>query len=268
MKRTLLASAFLLGSAALTPVFAQEAAAAAEDNGPLAAKNFTSTVYLTTNYMFRGISNSDGPAVQGSVDYTWNGLFAGAWASNTEFSDGNFEIDYYGGYRFSQYGLDFTLQGIYYTYPGEDEGASEGFDLGNGRDSDYGELNIGVGKTFAAAPLAPTIGLNYFYSPDTFGEDGDSHTYQGNVGITLPVGVGVYATLGYNETDGDKSTLGYTYLYFQTGANYTLHGFKLDVSYVGTDESDSLKRAYPDIAGDNPSKLIDGKFVFTVSRTF
>ena len=113
MKRSLIASAILLACSS-APVFAQEAAA---DAGPLAAANFSSTLAFTTNYMFRGISNADGPAVQGSMDYTYNGFFAGAWGSNTEFSDANFEIDFYGGYRFSYTGLDFTLQGLYYMYP-------------------------------------------------------------------------------------------------------------------------------------------------------
>ena len=36
-------------------------------------KNISGSVWLTTDYMFRGISNTDeNPAAQGSLDYTFN----------------------------------------------------------------------------------------------------------------------------------------------------------------------------------------------------
>lgn len=267
MKHSLLISSLLLSCAATTPAIAQDAAA--EETGALAGKNFSSTLAFTTNYMFRGISNADGPAVQGSFDYTYSGFFAGAWASNTEFSDANFEVDFYGGYRFSQMGLDFTLQGIYYAYPGDDKNATEGFDP-IGVDANYGELNLGVSHTFEGQ-LTPTFGFNYFYSPDTFGEDGASHTVQFNGGLTLPIGVGLYANLGYNTTAGDKSSGalgGYSYIYYSAGANYVVKGFKLDVGYVGTDLSESLKEFYPNTSPDNFRKLVEGEVVFTISRTF
>ena len=37
-------------------------------SGPFDISNFSMTVWGTTQYMFRGISNSDGPAMQVSVD--------------------------------------------------------------------------------------------------------------------------------------------------------------------------------------------------------
>ena len=117
-----------LALAAFSANVLSDEAAAPEETGPFASGNFSSTLYLTNEYMFRGISNSDGPAVQGSMDWTYNGLFLGAWGSNTEFSDANIELDYYGGYRWSLSGIDMTLQGIYYTYPSEDDNGTEGLD--------------------------------------------------------------------------------------------------------------------------------------------
>lgn len=257
--------------------------AAAEETGPFASSNFTSTVYLTNQYMFRGISNSDGPAIQGSLDWTYSGFFVGVWGSNTEFSDANVEVDYYGGYRWTMAGIGMTLQGLYYSYPGEDKNDFEGFDP-IGVDADYGEVNIGASYTFTSQ-LAPSLGLNYFYSPDTFGEDGSSHTIQGSFGLTLPAGIGLYANVGYNDTEGDKSSgktglvaifdgpvrvSGYDYTYYSVGANYVVKGFKLDLAYHGTDESSTLKQFYADTpaVNDNFRDLIDGYVVFTVSRTF
>lgn len=273
MIRTLLRGAAVCTLAAFTAIgYCEEAAP--EETGPFATGNFSSTVWLTNQYMFRGISNSDGPAVQGSLDWTYNGFFAGAWGSNTEFSDSNFEIDYYGGYRWSWSGVDLALQGIYYAYPGEDENDFEGLDPFGGIEADYGEVNIGASHTFESQ-LSPTIGVNYYYSPDTFGEDGDSHTLQGSFGLTLPAEIGFYTNVGWNDTEGDKSSGflgGYEYVYFSVGINKVLKGFKLDIGYHGTDESDSLEAFYapaaPPAFPDSFRELIEGEFVFTVSRSF
>ncbi len=245
--------------------------AAPEETGPLAASNFTGTVWLTNQYMFRGISNSDGPAVQGSVDWTYNGFFLGAWGSNTEFSDGNLEIDYYGGYRWSWSGLDFTLQGIYYSYPGEDDDSTEGLDPGFGVETDYGEVNVGIAHTFEGS-VAPSIGLNWYYSPDAFGEDGENHTVQGSLGLTLPGDFGLYGNVGWTDFEGDMSTEalgGYDYVYFSVGISKVVKGFKLDLGYYGTDESTDLENVYVEVPGDdNFRDLIEGEVVFTVSRSF
>lgn len=254
-------------------VNATGAEATPPESGPFAADNFSATLWLTTNYMFRGISNSDGPAVQGSFDWGYEGFFLGVWASNTEFSDSTVEIDYYGGYRWTWSGLDFTLQGIYYSYPGEGENTSDGLDPGIGVEADYAEINLGASHTFDG-PWAPGIGVNYFYSPDAFGEDGDNHTLQGSFGLALPGEVGFYANVGYTDFEGDQSSGaigGYDYVYFSVGINRDFRGFKFDLGYVGTDESPDLETFYADAPlpnGDNFRDLIEGEVVFTVSRSF
>lgn len=280
MKRSLIAAAVLLGSLGTHPVLAQEAvavvpavaavAAPVEETGMFAQKNFSSSIYLTTNYIFRGISNSNGPAIQGSLDYTYDGFFVGVWASNTEFSDSNLEIDYYGGYRFSYMTFDFTLQGLYYSFPGENPNSTDGFDLFNGAESNYGEFNLGIAHTFGVE-FAPSVAFNYYYTPDNFGEDGPANTVQLNLGATLPEGFGLYSTVGYSTTEGDKSSgflNGYSYVYYSGGLTYLIKGFKLDVGYLGNDQSASLLDFYAPSAPPNFSKLVDGSFVFTVSRTF
>jgi uncharacterized protein (TIGR02001 family) len=191
-------------------------------------------------------------------------------------SDAHLELDYYGGYRFSYSGLDFTLQGLYYTYPGEKKSGTKGFDP-VGVDADYAELNAGVGHTFQV-PFSPTLTFNYYYSPNFFGEDEAAHDFQLNGGLSLPLGIGAYTTVGYQTVKGDKSSGalgGYSYAYYQAGANYTLKGFKLDVSWTGTDLSESLKEFYPNpdptnaaYTGDNFRKLAEGTFLLTISRTF
>ena len=52
----------------------------AADDG---AFDITATATVVSDYRFRGVSLSDrDPAVQGSVDITYRGFYAGAWASS------------------------------------------------------------------------------------------------------------------------------------------------------------------------------------------
>ena len=92
--------------------------------GSSMAAELTANVGGTSNYVFRGFTQSDdGPAVQGGIDYTpTNGLYAGAWGSTIDCSAGCFgggsgngtglEIDLYGGYNLKlseDWGMDFGL---------------------------------------------------------------------------------------------------------------------------------------------------------------
>jgi len=232
-----LISAALIAALAPTAPMAQEEAA---PTGILAPENFTANVGLTTDYRFRGISNSDGPAVSGGFDWAYNGFSVGVWASNTEFSDGNVEIDYYGGYDYAWNNWAFSIAALYYTFPGEDPKNTEGFDppgfdptlfspnraagdptlssFGNVSagynnrdpgvaadiDANYFEVSVGVAYTFAGLMFEPTVGATYNYSPDYFGEDGDGHHVQASLGASLPWGLAPFFNYGYQHVDGDE----------------------------------------------------------------
>lgn len=98
--------------------------AAAAD--PTPEHSFSYNVGVTSNYLFRGISQTHGkPALQGGVDYAHSsGLYAGVWASNVSWvkqfqGDGSTEIDFYGGFKNTiadDWTYDIGL--IRYQYPG------------------------------------------------------------------------------------------------------------------------------------------------------
>lgn len=131
MHKTLLAS--LIAGAFLFPV-----AASAQTAAPAAApapNPFTGNVMLTSEYLYRGISQSNGkPAIQGGFDYVNpNGLYVGTWGSSISWlSDQSslypgttgisapVEIDVYGGYRNSFAGGDwnYDVGVLTYNYPG------------------------------------------------------------------------------------------------------------------------------------------------------
>ncbi len=89
---------------------------------------FSSNVSLTTNYLYRGISQTaGGPAIQGGFDYANpNGIYAGVWGSSISWvGDGGLasgagtELDTYFGYGGSiteDFGYDVGF--LRYNYPG------------------------------------------------------------------------------------------------------------------------------------------------------
>jgi uncharacterized protein (TIGR02001 family) len=92
-----------------------------------AAADITGYAVLTTDYVWRGVTQSDGdPAIQlgGDVSFS-SGFYAGIWGSTIDIDNGDgrlrdTEVNYYLGYRFDA-GRRWTLgvSAIAYTYPGQ-----------------------------------------------------------------------------------------------------------------------------------------------------
>jgi uncharacterized protein (TIGR02001 family) len=128
--------------------------ATAEDNSELTAEaevadvaeeeaesNFSWNLALTSDYVFRGVSqNARDPALQGGLDYAFgdSGFYVGAWGSNVDLGPGSpdIEVDTYVGWNTDMTDdLNLDIMLTRYNYFGEDE-----VDFGN---IDYNEL-IGV----------------------------------------------------------------------------------------------------------------------------
>ena len=240
----------------MSEVAAQEDAEV--NNNPLATENFSVSIWLTTDYVYRGISSTDeGPAMQASLDWNYNGFYLGVWGSNTSYSDAGIEVDYYGGYTLEWNGMSFTAGALYYHYPGEDENHSDGLDPGGGQEADYWETSIGVSHAFAGW-FSPVAGITYFYSPDFFGEDGNAHAVAGDLKLSLPYKFVFGLDIGHQDVAGGKLTTGYAYYWWQFGMSREISGFNLDLSYHDVDD------ALAACGGD----LCEGRLVFTVSRQF
>ncbi len=231
-------------------------------DSPFAEENFGATVYLTTDYVSRGISFSDeNPALQATFDY-FNpiGIFAGIWASSWHSGEASndLELGYYAGYAGGLGNIFYTLSANYYVYPGADDDDAEW---------NYWEFVGTAGYTFDQVSLSPTVGVAYVYSPDFWGEDGNLHYGNASLDLVLPRNFGLGFEVGYFDLEGNRTTGngngldggdGYDYFHWRVGISTTLVGFGLDLSYHDTSESGSFR---------DLGYHADERLVFTLSRS-
>lgn len=87
------------------------------------AADFSGSVALTTDYVWRGISQTESdPAVQAGASVSWkSGLYASIWGSNVEYAgtDASSELDFVVGWG-RALGDDWTVDAniLHYRYPG------------------------------------------------------------------------------------------------------------------------------------------------------
>jgi uncharacterized protein (TIGR02001 family) len=231
-------------------------------------KKFTlsGTAALTTDYIFRGISQtSNDPAVQASFTATYGIFYAGAWASNVDFGAlpnnqgvfkniADFEIDYYVGIKPTWRGFTFDIAGLYYNYP-------SACDSCLGGEIDYVELKTGAYYKFNEKL---TLGITNYWSPDFSVETGDgdalelSGSYAFGGKLFNFFSPSVSALVGWQWVDENFGWDPYTYW----NAGLTL-GFmerwSADVRYWDTD-----------LGGDDVSagSFSDARVVGTISATF
>ena len=89
-----------------------------------AAAEFSANIGATSNYVWRGVTQTDdSAAISGGLDYAHDsGFYAGTWASNVDVGDDtNAEVDLYGGFSNEVSGIGYDVGFIYYGYPGGDD---------------------------------------------------------------------------------------------------------------------------------------------------
>ncbi len=206
----------------------------AEDVG--AGFDVSANVGLVSDYLFRGVSQSDNnAAIQGGFDVKHeSGAYAGTWLSSLNGDYGSFKGDYadaeqdwYVGYGY-KVSDEVSLDARYtrYTY------ISAG-------DINYGEWHA------AATVYGATLGLDY---SDDFQAIGDASTevndnttlnYYVNYVHALPMEVNLSATYGRQDFKGDHfagNDEGYSY--WNLGVSKKLVGINFGLSYNNTSLSD------------------------------
>lgn len=178
------------------------------------------SVALTTDYVFRGVTQTDnGPAIQGSFDWSNENVYAGAWASNVDDfgADASMELDLYVGItgEHEQFSWDASLVG--YFYPGAEDSGSE---------FDYFE---GILAGSYALSEQVSVGATAAYTPEYFGEVGDGLWLAVNGSYAFSDAFSVSGEFGNQDVDtlGDYDT-------WNLGGSYAMHGFTLDLRYHDT----------------------------------
>ena len=158
--------------------------------------NVSANVTFSSDYIWRGMTQTDGPAMSGGFDFeSENGFYAGIWGSNVNFNDGaGSELDYYFGYGFEVGNVGIDLGYVAFDYPQNNTGL------------DFEEIVIGL----SMGDLGLTFALGQDSAPDyteisyTFGDVGLSYgeydDYGNNFGISYGFECGTYdCGIGYSD---------------------------------------------------------------------
>ncbi|HXZ67478.1 MAG TPA: TorF family putative porin [Alphaproteobacteria bacterium] len=217
-------AAFLL--AALSVLLGIGTSALADDAPEkLSPIRVTANVDLTTDYVFRGVSQTGrGIAIQGGFDASDGWAYVGTWASNVDFGaaapDANLELDLYGGIRPEIGATTFDFGFIYYKYP-------------NARSSDhldYYEFYGGVAEDFHFVQVAAKI----FYTPNNTLDSKEALYYQGNATVPVTKELSVNGHVGHYAFDRNDLA-GPDYTDWTIGLQYTWGPVTIGGTYGDTD---------------------------------
>lgn len=232
----------------------------------------TGNIALTSDYVARGISQTEGRGVlQGGIDLDWSGLYAGAWASKVDFSGfgiaSDLELDLYGGWRPSLGPVALNLGAIYYSYPNADEGR-----LGIG-ELDYAEV-------YAKAGIAASERLSFqgaiAYTPEFTIRTGEAWYVEGQATYAASPSFVASAAIGHQTIEDVTGvfdslvppfarTRCATYTTWNIGGTYGLEGFEFDLRWHDND----IGAHHPMVEEVFTLQTsVKGRLVFLVRRTF
>ena len=246
-----------------------------------AAFTISGAATLTSDYRFRGVSQSDeGMAVQGGITISHeSGIYVGAWASNLAgwgtFGGSNTELDLIAGFKLpvGEGTLDAGL--VWYMYP-------------SGADTtDFAELYAKLSGS--VGPIGLTAGVAYAPSQEALGNafpvgrppnpgDKEDNLYlsgDATYGIS-GAPITLKAHIGYSDgnpglgPNGTSIAPTGTYLDWLIGADIVpISGLTLSVAYVDTDiteaEANRIRPNFATLAGDSIS---DATVVFSITASF
>jgi uncharacterized protein (TIGR02001 family) len=248
---TISLGALMLAVAA--PAMAQDAS----ETEPASAITVTGSVSATTDYRFRGLSQSNkDPAAQASININHaSGFYVGTWVSTLDDQNslpgyGDAEVDLYAGYtKTLDNGLGVDVGMLYYFYvdaPNRFGGADN--------DTDFFEPYASVNYTLG--PVNVKVGGNYAWNGQA-GLGGDDSLYlYSNLSASIPttpikllghIGRSKGSLGAFNLDPADD-----TYVDWSLGAEVSQKGFTLGVQYVDTDITSTR------IGGDRFNSLVGG----------
>lgn len=257
MKMTNLSAALLASGLLMAAVNAS----AEEAKSPVAV---TGSVAYTTDYLFRGVSQtSNNAAVQGAMTFTHeSGAYFSTWASSVSGANpsGGLELDTLLGYSGKAGEVGYDVGVMRYNYPGFGRDTIlPGATTAAVYEPDYNEVYASVSGMGAKA------GVNY--SPDYYFESG-KFTYLFLEYGTTVADIGLFAHVGLNTFDDAAmmtkslalagTNADDSYLDYKVAVSKTLGGVGFELAYIGSDIDE-------DVCGGG---LCEGRAVLTASKAF
>lgn len=213
----------------------------------------SATVTFTTDYVFRGISQTDGgAAIQGSFDWSQDIFYAGVWGSNVNFGAAgptdlaSMELDGYVGITPTTGPVSWDIGFVGYFYPNGDDSLAGG------------EMDYYEGIVQATMDLTEHfgVGATFGYTPDYFGETGNGTYWELNGTYTIDDATSITAAYGVEDVDFASDS----YSTWNIGFNHTMHGFNVGLMY--TDTEDAFDNGYV----LDPTNA-DGRVILSIGRT-
>lgn len=207
--------ATLLGTGLLTVAASSASAAGVSAN-----------VGLTTDYLFRGISQTNNaPAIQGGFDYDDpSGFYVGTWESNIAFA-GTLESDWYFGYKGNATkDLGYSVGYIYYYYPKQST-------MSPGPNVSFGEVNAGL----SYKGLSAGVSYSNNFSLDT----GKALYYNVGYDFSLPNDIGLSLHYGYQTIDDNVDWGTPDYADYSIGLSKSFGGFDFGLTWYDTNLSEA-----------------------------
>lgn len=228
--------------------------AAAQQQVESLGVTITTNVALTTDYLFRGISQTrGGPAIQGSLDIEHaSGFYIGGFASNVDFLglDANIETDVMAGFRFTVADVKVDVGGIYYAYPGYTR-PTGGYRL------DFFEAALRL--SYEAGP-ATFVGA-FYWSPDYQLESRNAYYVEGGIDLKLPGDFTLSGRVGHQSIErSERFGTPASFANFAFVLSREIYGFNLSVGFYDTTISRRECGGGQNICG--------ARVVGTVSRRF
>ena len=258
----------------LTGLVAIPAMALADDPAP--PNPLTANIGLTTNYVFRGISQSqNGPAIQGGVDYAHpSGFYVGTWASNVSWvstvnttlpgspafkNNNSMELDLYGGFRQSVGDFGYDVGAIEYYYPGDK--------ISGVQSPDTTEVYLSGSWKFLSLKYSHVVSKNFvgWYDYTNAKNTRNSNYIEANANYDLGGGWGVLGHVGHQRIE-NLSVANYTD--WKLGVTKDVGFGVFTLAYTDTNADTPTYTWATNAAFDNAKKVADGHLFLSFNKTF
>lgn len=256
--------------------------AASQEAEETPAFTVNGSVTLTSDYRFRGVSQSNNSfAIQGGLTGSHkSGFYAGFWSSNLSgwgtFGGPNLELDLFGGYKFDVGSGTLDAGLTWYMYPSgaNNTDFAELFAKLSGA---AGPVNLLAGVAYA--PKQEALG-NWSNHPDSrIGDTEDNLYLWGDISYSIPdTPVTLKGHIGYSDGNpglGPNGTsIAPTGKYFDwlLGADFVVGPVTLGVAYIDTDISTGSAdwaRLQPNFSKvPDGASISSGRIVFSVTGAF